>query len=222
MAISALKIRYSGSLNAYFPKKEATAFKRFFTDYFWTFNNRNIDASTRSAYFLIEAVRHLKDNHNIQPSQLKIELWGNIEVGNLQQIKSNGVEAYFEIGGYLPKELSLKKLLDSDLLFLPLEKSNTSEHQTLFIPGKLFEYLNTGKPILALCEPSDCRTILENSGLGICVDPDNPILIANCILTYINQPELLQLHKANKAYIEQFSFLNKTKELASIFDKFDN
>lgn len=220
MATSTLKICYSGSLNAYFPKKEVGAFKRFFLDIFWTFNNKNIDASTRSAYYLILAVKYLKEQHNILPNQLSIELWGDIHTGNIQQINSNGVEAYFEIGSYLPKEVSLKKLSNSDLLFLPLEKSNTLEHQTLFIPGKLFEYLNTGKPILALCEPSDCRTILENSGLVICVDPDNVILIANCLLTYINQPELLQQYKPNSDYIEQYSFVNKTKELAQVFDQF--
>jgi len=219
MATKILNIRYSGSLNAFFPKKDVNPIKRFFMDYLWTFNNRNIDASTRTAYYLIKAVRHLKENHQIQPGQLKIELWGDIHVGNLQQIQSNGVEAYFEIDSYLPKEVSLKKLLDSDLLFLPLEKSKTTEHQTLFIPGKLFEYLNSGKPILALCEPSDCRNILENSGLGICVEPDNVMQIANCLLTYINQPELLQKYQANKTYIEQFSFVNKTKELATIFDQ---
>lgn len=218
MATKQIKICYSGSLSAFKKQGSRNRIKQFLFDYFWTFNNRNIDSSTRSAYYLIMAVKHLKEVHQITPHQLSIELWGDIHKDNWQQMLAHNVETYFKIEAYFPKEISLSKLQGSDLLFLPLEKSNTTEHQTLFIPGKLFEYLNTGKPILALCEPSDCRTILENSGLGICVDPADPLKIADCLLSFINQPELLNNYKADTKYISQFSSANKTQELAAIFD----
>ncbi len=222
MAINKLKISYSGSLNAYYPSKSSEGIIKFFKTFFWTYNNSNVDASTRSAYYLILAVRILKEKHNIKPELLQIALWGDIHAGNLDQIKSNQVEDYFEIEGYLQKEISLQKLQDSDLLFLPLEKSNSNEHRTLFIPGKLFEYLNTGKPILALCEPSDCRDILEQSGIGICVKPDDESAIAQTILSLIENPEKLHAFKPNSAFISQFSFDNKTAQLANVFNQLLN
>ncbi len=214
-----LEISYSGSLNVFEPKKKRNVFIGFLKDFFWTYNNDNIDASTRSGYFLIKAVSSLKEKNAITPKQLKISLWGDIHPGNIQQIKENKVEEYFSVGGYLPKEESLKKLMDSDVLFLPLEKSNCKEHRTLFIPGKLFEYLNSGKPILALCEDSDCKDILETSGLGICIAPDNIASIADSLLNLILHPDALKQYQPNKSFIDGFSFKQKAMELAEVFNQ---
>lgn len=213
-----LKIAYSGSLDAHFPKGKPSVFSRI-VGLFWTYKHNTVDSSTRSAYYLIKAIVILKEKHRVSPDDLQIELWGSIHEGNRKQAIQAGVDGYFNFGGYMPKPDSLKKLNSSDVLFLPLEKSNTPGVGTLFIPGKLFEYLNAGKPILALCEQSDCKDILEASGLGICVEPDKPDLIADVLLKLINDKELSKTYKANDSYIKQYAFRNKAEELAIVFDR---
>lgn len=214
-----LTIAYSGSLDAYQPEKGKKALK-WLKDLFWTFKNDQVDRSTRSAYYLIKAIKILKEEHGIGPDKLQFHFWGLIAENNLIQAEQEGVGAYFRFGTYVDKQTSLRRLQEADLLFLPLEKSNTPEHRTLFIPGKLYEYLNAGKPVLALAEPSDCRTILQKSGLGICAYPDNPSEIAMVILQIINEPGFLNGFKPNQDYISTFSFRNKTAELAAVFDQF--
>lgn len=211
-----LTIAYSGSLGSYDPKalKEKSGFLR---TWFWTFNNDTVDSSTRSGYFLIQAIKVLRDKYQKSPNDIRVDWWGMIDPLNKKQVAEAQLNEYFTVNGYLPKQESLDRLAGADVLFLPLEKSKVSGQGTLFIPGKLYEYLKIGKPILALCEPSDCATILEQSGLGIFAAPDKPDEIASILLRIINKEINLQNINPDKNVIDSYSFYNKTEELANIF-----
>ncbi len=206
-------IAYSGSLDGFQQAASGSGFSRI-KSYFWTFRNASVDASTRSGFYFIQAVAILKKKFGITPNQLQVKWWGLIDKVNQQQIKQYDVTEYFEIGGYMNKEASIKKLAAADMLFLPLEKTASKNHRTLFIPGKLFEYLKTGKPILALCEDSDCKQILQESGLGIFAKPDNPEEIADCLYHCLTHKEEIMALKPNAEYIQQHSFVQKTRQLA--------
>lgn len=211
-----IHICYSGSLDGYKPTPSDSKAVSF-AQYFWTYKHNNVDSSTRSGYFLIRAIEILKNKYSIKPEQLKVSLWGMINEINIQQIKEHGLEQYFDISGYLPKEESLKKLKTATLLFLPLEKSNIQGQGTLFIPGKLYEYIKMQKPVLALCEPSDCMDILIKSGLGIFAKPDSPKAIAEMLFKIIEDRLVLAKMTPNREYIEEFSFERKSEELSDIF-----
>jgi glycosyltransferase involved in cell wall biosynthesis len=215
-----LKIAYSGSLNYFQPKNENSE-SNFFKKWLWTFKNKNIDSSIRSGYYLIKAISLLKKNGELGNGDLMVELWGNIDKGNNFQIEYENVSEFFFIERYLPKTESINRIKNTDVLFLPLEKSNTTLHRNLFIPGKLYEYLETGKPILAMCEDSDCRTILEESGLGICIRPDDIDSLSKIILKLIHDGNYLASFKPNYNFIKQFSFKEKTKQLTDIFREID-
>jgi glycosyltransferase involved in cell wall biosynthesis len=213
-----LRIGYSGSLSYYIPGK-TTSVWRAAKQWFWTFKNTTIDASTRSAYHLAHAVHILSTRHCIVPEQLQIELWGDIHPVNVEQINTLGLSSYFHVSGYLPKRLSQEKLMSQDVLFLPLERASEPGKRTLYIPGKLFEYLNTRKPILAACEDSDCEDILRSTGTGICVKPGDIEALALAILKMIEEPELLRTMAMNEKEILRYSFVNRTAELATLLKK---
>ncbi len=210
-------IAYSGSLDAFQPVKKGGFFNEI-KKWFWTYKHDTVDASTRSAYYLIRAIEILKNNYGISSNLLSIQLWGNINPINLKQARDAGVDDFFKIEGYKEKSKSLQDLQKADMLFLPLEMSNTPEFGTLFIPGKLFEYIHAKKPILALCEASDCRDILEQSGMAIIIEPNQPDKIAVKLLEIIQNPSLLQSFVPNLPYIETFNFKNKAEELSKVFD----
>ena len=44
--------------------------------------------------------------------------------------------------------------------------------------GKLFEYLGSGRPVLALAEGNEAARIVTATGTGVCVPPDDPTRIA--------------------------------------------
>jgi glycosyltransferase involved in cell wall biosynthesis len=218
MAFKGLHICYAGSLGYYSPLEKQNS-SNFVRQLFWTYRNNTVDSSTRSAYYLIRAVKILKDKYQINDSDLKISLWGSIHPMNKSQIIELGLDAFFDISGYFSKKETVDKLKSADLLFLPLEMSTSKEFKSLFIPGKLFEYLSLNKPILSPSEPSDCQDILLKSNLGIITKPNDEKEIAEVIYRYIKNPELLNDLKPNVEFINTFTFIEKTKELAKIFDQ---
>ncbi len=212
-----LRIAYSGTLNGYDPEQQKG--KSNWTSWFWTYKYDQVDDSTRTGYYFIKAVDLLNKNGSIRPGDLLVDWWGMIHPLNKRQVESYGLQDYFTIDGYISKQESLDRLASADLLFLPLEKARKKGHRTLFIPGKLYEYLKTGKPVLALCEPSDCRDILERSGLGLFARPDDPEHIAETLYDLITHPGKLKSLRPDINYVNSFSFREKTRELAEILHK---
>ena len=217
-----LTIAYAGSLNAYQPKPGGEPWWQGIRDYLWTYKVKNLRPYTRSGYYLIQALKILKEEHQITSSELQVDLWGLIEAGNIAQAKAAGIEDLLLIGGYMNKEESLRKMQESDVLFLPLESGKDGQ-RPLFIPGKLFEYLNMRKPILALCDESDCKEIIGKSGLGQFARADQPQEIAESILDMIKKrSELTTLYAPDHEYIDQFNFENRARNLAEILDEIRN
>jgi glycosyltransferase involved in cell wall biosynthesis len=68
---------------------------------------------------------------------------------------------------FVPQKDAVRFMEESDILLLPwVDRVN--------IPGKLFEYLMTGKPILALCFPdSELAQVIKETASGWCVNPED-------------------------------------------------
>ncbi|CAN5268613.1 hypothetical protein BH09BAC5_BH09BAC5_11340 [soil metagenome] len=213
-----LVIGYSGSLS-FFDGDEKFGSKRkcSLRDWVWTYNYKVTDPTTRSAYYLFKAISMLKKKYNITPEQLIIDLWGNIHPGNIELAIKLGISDIVQISGYLPKNESIKRLSRCDILFLPME-SATGKNKPLFIPGKAFEYMKSGRPILSLAGSCDCLDILKPSGLLIEFNPTDSNNIADYIYKLISERKLLENFIVDTNYIKQFSFQNITKKLVQVFD----
>ncbi len=212
-----LVIGYSGSLAFYEGEKQPVKGGGV-RDWIWTYNHMVTDPSTRSASFLFRAVSELKKKYNITPLQLKITLWGKIDPLYLRQAKDLDISELVSIEGYLSKAVSVERNSACDVLFLPME-SATSGGKPLFIPGKAFEYMNAGKPILALSGPCDCISVLEPSGLLARFEPQDTNGILEWLHSVISDRQRLHLLKPDTAYIERFSFRNIVGKIAGVFDE---
>lgn len=78
-----------------------------------------------------------------------------------------------------PKEETLSLLSLADLLILP-----TSKNQALYsVPSKIYSYMFSGKPILALgIKDSELGVIIEDSKCGWILESDDPNTISNEII----------------------------------------
>jgi glycosyltransferase involved in cell wall biosynthesis len=66
---------------------------------------------------------------------------------------------------------AVKSMLKSRVLLLLVNKSPNASG---ILPGKLYEYMGTGRPIISIGPPvGDVVKIIENSGTGICVPLDD-------------------------------------------------
>ena len=210
-----LVIGYAGTLVSYDPA--APSFRNsFFKDWFWSYSHLATDPSTRSPYFLFLALQFLNKKYGITGKDIRVHLWGNIDKKIFLQARSMGIADMVLTEGHVSKEESLKRTASCDILFLPLE-SGTEKGEPLFIPGKLFEYMNAGKPVLALSGKCDAADILLQSGLGMIFDPTDTAGIAAHLKKLLYERGLLSSYISDYDYIRKYSFASIAAQMAKVF-----
>lgn len=87
----------------------------------------------------------------------------------------------------------------ASLCVVPLQRLPIFEHA---IPSKMFEYMACGKPII-LSVLGEAKALLEESGGGICIEPENHRELADTILILYEKMEMAsQLGKDGKEFVK--------------------
>lgn len=112
------------------------------------------------------------------------------------------------------KSLSISKGLEQKVIFIPkvpYEELGTYTQQAFLglsldkpvsinnefsLPNKIFDYIKAGVPVLSSSLP-EIRKILEQFGVGRCIDKVDPEIIARTILEIYNDPETYRTWKLN-------------------------
>ena len=89
------------------------------------------------------------------------------------------------------------------------------------IPGKLFEYLRSGKPVLAIINPQGiCAEILNTAGSGFIADSSSKIAIKEKLLLVYRLWHDKKLRiDPDWDYIRGFERYQLTSQLAKCFDR---
>lgn len=217
---SILKIGFGGTLFYHDPQIHAVAPDRFkLKDWIWAYKPQIFQPTSRCGYFLIRAVKRFVEKYPELSGRLQIEIWGNIDPGNQRQVAAYGVGDIVKIEGYVQREASRLRLESCDVVFLPLELAMAG-YKPLLIPGKVFEYLRVGKPILAIGQDSDAVDIVLRSGLGVVFHPDQIEEIADCLrYLVLEKDRLSSMYQPDKEYIDSFDFKNLSVQLAKLIDE---
>lgn len=94
--------------------------------------------------------------------------------------------------GYVPHDESVGRLLSADALFLHLHGLPPG-HRARIVPGKTYEYLASGRPILGALPEGDARDLLEDRERCVLADPCEPASIARALRSLIEAgPSLAQ------------------------------
>ncbi|MCD6098749.1 glycosyltransferase [bacterium] len=135
-----------------------------------------------------------------------------------EKIARLNLERFVETPGYLPHRYIPRELMSASSLLLLYFSSTGSPRQ---LPGKLFEYMRAGKPVLALM-PDECETarILKKANLGIFAPPEEPEAIKRSIKELYSLWEEEKLDRTpNWDYIYSFEHKKVTRRLAQLLDK---
>ena len=158
----------------------------------------------------VKAVDMLVDERRIPLGEFRVVLAGN-DIENFIPDR-----APFEFRGYLTHTELDDLRRDSDLLLLilnplPMGRGNFS--------GKLFEYLASNRPTLAITHPENVAAqLIQRVRAGMVVN-HNPAQIADAISVYFKSWQTRRFdYEPDWTVIEQFSRYNLTKRLSSIFD----
>lgn len=118
--------------------------------------------------------------------------------------------------GVLSHQDAVSLMHSADLLFLT---NGDGARQQLGLPGKMYEYLATGRPVLALTHPDgDAGRIIRQVGGGIAVSREDPGLLFDVIKTACRS-RALPTPPLDREALAMFERPNLTKRLASLLDE---
>ena len=147
---------------------------------------------------------------------LKIKLIGKTDEQILKAISDAGLEDNLMNMGYLEHARAIDEQRKASLLILPLRKE--PEYKAV-LPGKLFEYLASWRPVLGIGQTDGAMAmILKDAKAGIVLDWEDK----DAMRTYID--ECWEKHlkgelKATEGDISRFSRINLTRRMAQLFDR---
>ena len=126
---------------------------------------------TASPRFYLEAVDGLPEDVR---SQIETRFIGR--VSDSEQPLMEGHKSKVTALGFMPQGEALKYMEDTDYLLLTMTND-------ISVPGKLFEYMATGKPILAITAAgNEVDGILQETSAGLTAPPDDPKAIRKMLL----------------------------------------
>ncbi|WP_067029587.1 glycosyltransferase [Allomuricauda sp. CP2A] len=165
----------------------------------------------RNPVALWKVIKGLIQENEAFKNALQIQLAGVVGEEVLQSVREFGLESYVKPLGYLSHDAVLEVQQKSQVLLL-LEID--SEETKGIIPGKLFEYFNAKRPILAIGpEGWEAGRLVEQTKSGsVCVQNDAACL-KNVLLDWFGSYQKGELRCDSKG-VEQFHRKALTESLA--------
>ena len=147
---------------------------------------------------------------------LKIKLIGKTDEQILKAICDAGLGENLMNLGYLEHARAIDEQRKASLLILPLRKE--PEYKAV-LPGKLFEYLASFRPVLGIGQTDGAMSmILNDSKAGIVLDWEDKASLASFI-DRCWEKHLKGELTVEDADISQFTRRNLTRRMAQLFDK---
>lgn len=114
--------------------------------------------------------------------------------------------------GPVPHGQALTLMKQADLLYLPVP---TGYYATASLPGKLFEYLGCGRPVLAVVpERSEVARVLNDTGGGVRCEPGDVAGLAETLLSWLRG----EARVAPPRGMDRYSRAATTARLAQVLD----
>lgn len=185
-----------------FPDTEVPLDKEFSISHIGTFS------PARNHPKLWQALAELKAENAEFAKMLKIRTVGVVDHSVATSIEEAGLAANWERIDYVSHDKVLEYQRSSRVLLVSI---NNTPNATGILPGKFFEYLASGRPILAIGpKKSDIGTVLSKTNAGIIVERDDIEGMKRAIqLLFEGDASLI----GDKSEIAQFSRKGLTERL---------
>jgi glycosyltransferase involved in cell wall biosynthesis len=172
--------------------------------------------SDRNPDLLFKAIADFAEQNSAFRQMIELRLIGSVDLSIKQSVEKYKVGAYVKIESQISRKDSLALMRQSQVLLLLLNKADNAKGR---IPGKLFEYMRSGRPILSF-GPSGCdvENILTQTNAGLNIQYENSDLIISTLKTLFGKFQTNQL-KNNETSLEAYSIRNLTGKIASYLDE---
>ena len=161
----------------------------------------------------IKAIKMLIGKNPQIANKMHIRIIGRVVDQEIHYLKDKQLENFVELPGYIPHDEVLYEMIGADVLLISLSDLPGADK---IIPAKTFEYMATGKHIMAIVPEGETSRLLdkeyENASI---IDPSKVDLIATRILKLITHQEWLITR--NKMDVSKYERKFLTKKLAMVF-----
>lgn len=167
---------------------------------------------------LWKVLNELCEKHQDFAKDFELKFVGRVDDKILNDIENSVLRDNIRNLGYLAHNDSVNEMQNSDLLLITNFPNESSKG---IIPGKLYEYLATGKKIISFGpKDADVETILNKTNAGKHFDYSDNVEIQNFIYSLYEDWKSGKSIQ-NSANINEFSRKELTRQLAELLTKLD-
>jgi len=162
---------------------------------------------------IAEAVALLPDSYQ---HRIKIHSFGKLQQEDRKTLQNLGISDLFATHEKVVPQQASAVFQQADVLLV-----STSKDRESIIPAKLWEYLNSDKPVLSITPNPEIEKILDETGAGVHFHNKQTTEIADTLKRAIENKEkgeaILNVDRKPDV-IRSFSAKNNTRKLAQIMD----
>lgn len=162
------------------------------------------------------AIKDVIDADHEAKNKLRLKLVGQVDFEIKSKLGEWGLDEICQFEDFIPRKEVLKMNQKAHLLLLPLNKASNAKGR---LPGKLYEYIRSGTPVLAFgAIDSDAATILADTGCGRTItyeDDDN----AKKVIMELLDTASIEGFEPKQEVIKTFSNQEQTKKVAEFLDQ---
>lgn len=172
--------------------------------------------SERNPRILWKALKELIKEEPGFADNFELKLAGAVSPIILANIDEFGLTKFLNNLGYLAhKEAVAEQRAAQVLLLIEIDSEETNG----IIPGKIFEYMVSGRPVIGIGpDMSDFAEIITETNTGVFINYDEKDKLKETILAYYTQYLQGNL-KSNAVGLQKYSRKNLTSQLAQILKK---
>ncbi|MGC1473060.1 MAG: glycosyltransferase family 4 protein [Psychroserpens sp.] len=172
--------------------------------------------SERDPKHLWQALNELINENERFRTHFKLKLIGVVSENVLQSLHDFGLKTYIENLGYVSHAEAIKAQMASRVLLMV---EINSEDSKVIIPGKLFEYMSSGTPIIAVGpKGSDVENIIKSTNTGHYFFYDDKFKIKAQLLVLF-ESYLTNSLSVSAIGLEQYSRKALTGKLSNLLEK---
>lgn len=175
-----------------------------------------VDLLTRSHIFLLEAIRGLVRERPELSKRVELHLAGALTDTDREIA---GDAPFLVEHGFVSHRQTIELIRSASLLFLPMHDLPEG-HRVAIVPCKAYEYLASGRPILAALPDGDARDLLAEAGGAYLCRPSDVTAMKRAIEDVVARSDAgLESPPPSRSVLERLERRRLTAELAVFLER---